>query len=105
MLGISPSAWLEAKQAMGERHAAITLAAMNQRSEKINNAGGYLRSLTEKAQAGKFSTWPMIMALLNAELNASKIANTTGAKPRSEDQSRQYAVSDALLKSLERPKR
>ena len=54
MLGISPSAWREAREAMGEQHAAITLAAIYQRTDQINSAGGYLRSLTDRAREGKF---------------------------------------------------
>lgn len=105
MLGISPSAWLEAKQAMGEQHAAITLAAIYQRSDQINNAGGYLRSLTEKAKAGKFSTWPMVMALLNAELKASKAPAAAARTKTGDDDRPQLQVSDALLKSLQKPRR
>lgn len=105
MLGISPSAWLEAKQAMGEQHAAITLAAIYQRSDQINNAGGYLRSLTEKAKAGKFSTWPMVMALLNAELKASKAPAAAARTNTGDDDRPQLQISDALLKSLQKPRR
>ena len=47
MLGISPSAWGDAREAMGEIPAAIVVAAILQRSQAINSAGGYLRSLTE----------------------------------------------------------
>lgn len=72
MLAVSVSAWKDARAALGEQQAAITLAAIYQRADKINNAGGYLRSLTERAREGKFSTWPMIMALLRAKLEASK---------------------------------
>ena len=32
-------------------------------SEDIRSPGGYLRSLSEKARAGKFSVWPMLEAL------------------------------------------
>lgn len=71
-LGISPSAWREALEILGEQQAAITLAGIYQRSDQINNAGGYLRSLTERARDGKFSAWPMIMALLRAKLDVSK---------------------------------
>ncbi|MGZ2464477.1 plasmid replication protein RepC, partial [Sinorhizobium medicae] len=72
MLGISPSAWREAREAMGEQHAAITLAAIYQKAGQINNAGGYLRSLTDRAKEGQFSTWPMVMALLRAKLDAQR---------------------------------
>lgn len=67
MLGISSDAWEEAKTVMGSTEAAITLVAMLQRADHINKPGGYLRTLTEKAQNGTFSTGPMIMALLRAE--------------------------------------
>lgn len=63
MLGISPTAWAAATEAMGEEEAAIVIAAILQRSTMINSPGGYLRNLTEKAKAGKFSAWPMVMAL------------------------------------------
>lgn len=98
MLGISPSAWQEAREVMGEVQAAIALAAIYQRSDQINSAGGYLRSLTDKAREGKFSTWPMVMALLRARLDEGKLSQTpenaiSEAGPRLE-------VSDSLLKSL-----
>nr|WP_172690537.1 plasmid replication protein RepC [Agrobacterium deltaense]ASK48320.1 replication initiation protein RepC [Agrobacterium deltaense] len=106
MLGISPSAWREARETMGEQHAAITLASIYQRAGQINNAGGYLRSLTDRAKDGKFSTWPMVMALLRAKLDEQK--NAVGAgKPRTaeevEDDSRLH-VSESLLKNLRKPR-
>ncbi|MEP9380101.1 plasmid replication protein RepC [Aquabacter sp. CN5-332] len=69
-LGISPSAYQDACAAMGESHAATVIAAILQRAEHISSHGGYLRSLTKRAQDGKFSTWPMVMALLRAKLDA-----------------------------------
>ncbi|AAK91003.1 MULTISPECIES: plasmid replication protein RepC [Rhizobium/Agrobacterium group] len=106
MLGISPSAWREARETMGDQHAAITLASIYQRAGQINNAGGYLRSLTDRAKDGKFSTWPMVMALLRAKLDEQK--NAVGAgKPRTaeevEDDSRLH-VSESLLKNLRKPR-
>ena len=74
VLGISPSAWEEAQIAMGEQQAAITMAAIHQKSDQIKSPGGYLRNLTERAKEGKFSTWPMIMALLRAKLDAAKVS-------------------------------
>jgi replication initiation protein RepC len=68
VLGISPSAWTEARKVLGDEQAAITIAAIYQRQEEIHSAGGYLRSLTDRAKGGKFSVWPMIMALLRAKL-------------------------------------
>ncbi|MDQ0456500.1 plasmid replication protein RepC [Rhizobium paknamense] len=63
VLGISPDAWLKAKAAMGEQAAAITIAAMLEKAESIRSAGGYLRSLTEKAAKNQFSIYPMLQAL------------------------------------------
>lgn len=107
LLGVSPSAWEDAKQAMGEQHAAITLAAIYQRLDQITTHGGYLRSLTDKAKAGKFSTWPMIMALLNAGLKLSRDVGKAIVDESSgvEDDRPKLQVSDALLKSLQKPRR
>lgn len=63
MLGISPDAWDRARQHMGDQTAAIVVAAILQRAESIKSPGGYLRSLTTKAEAGKFSVHPMLRAL------------------------------------------
>lgn len=72
-LGISPSAWEDACDVMGDEDAAIVIAAILQRSEMIVSAGGYLRNLTERAREGKFSVGPMVMALL-------RVAATDGKK-------------------------
>lgn len=64
MMGISPTAWDEAKVAMGPEQAAVVLAAMLERFTEIRSPGGYLRSLTTKADAGAFSCGPMVMALM-----------------------------------------
>ncbi|WP_036279212.1 plasmid replication protein RepC [Methylocystis sp. ATCC 49242] len=66
-LGVSPDAWSQALETMGEHDAAIVIAAILQRSEEIRSAGGYLRALTAKAQAGEFSLGPLLMALLRAK--------------------------------------
>lgn len=63
MLGVSPSAWAEARAAMGEIEAAITLSAIFERAEAIRSPGGYLRDLTRKAELGRFSVRPMLKAL------------------------------------------
>lgn len=112
-LGISPSAWEEARIAMGETQAAITIAAIYQRVDQINSAGGYLRNLTDKAKAGKFSVWPMVMALLRAKLDAAKAAGSgagegvveleTAAKVVRTEQ--RLEISDALRRSLDKPGR
>ncbi|WP_338610879.1 plasmid replication protein RepC (plasmid) [Pelagibacterium nitratireducens] len=102
MLAISPSAWRDACEVMGDQHAAITLAAIYQRTDQINSAGGYLRSLTDKARDGKFSTWPMIMALLRAKLDADKSTRKADHQPPSGEG--RLEVSEALLKSLKKPR-
>lgn len=66
MMGISADAWREAKGVMGPEHAAITIAAMLQRVDHIHNPGGYLRSLSRRAETSAFSPGPMVMALLKA---------------------------------------
>jgi replication initiation protein RepC len=63
MLGISPSAWAEARQAMGDRTAAIVIAAILEKADTIRSAGGYLRELTRKAKINRFSIRPMLNAL------------------------------------------
>src|SRR5215831_7844825 len=65
VLGISPSAWDDAQKVMGEIPAAILMACILQRVSTIKSAGGYLRSLTRKAEAGEFSLGPVLMALIN----------------------------------------
>ena len=64
MMGISETAWSEAKAAMGPEQAAVVLAAMLERFAEIRSPGGYLRNLTAKANAGAFSCGPMVMALM-----------------------------------------
>ncbi len=71
-LGISLSAWEAAVDAMGEEEASVVVAAILQRGAMINSAGGYLRNLTEKARTGRFSAWPMIMALLRLRSGLAK---------------------------------
>ncbi|MCZ0738176.1 plasmid replication protein RepC [Phreatobacter sp. AB_2022a] len=104
MLGISPSAWKEAREILGELQAAIALAAIYQRADQINNHGGYLRSLTERARQGKFSTWPMIMALLRAKLDAGKASGQRNENSLSSMATidRPPVGSDALRSSREK---
>ena len=73
-LGVSPSAWEEAQSVMGERQAATVVAAILQRGAAIASAGGYLRDLTEKAAAGRFSAGPMLMALIGSRKREKKRA-------------------------------
>ncbi|AKC10977.1 plasmid replication protein RepC (plasmid) [Agrobacterium radiobacter] len=108
MLGISQSAWREALDELGEQHAAITLAAIYQKADQIGSAGGYLRNLTDRARDGKFSTWPMIMALLRAKLDAQKVKadDRLPALNETADNGSGLRASDALLRTLgkSRPK-
>ena len=108
MLGVSPSAWREAAEVMGDKQAAITLAAIYQRGNEINSAGGYLRNLTERARDGQFSVWPMVMALLRARIEAGN----SPPPPKPDDDSAGeggrhdgLTVSSALARSLKKPRR
>jgi replication initiation protein RepC len=73
-LGVSPTAWEEAVEVMGERKAATVVAAILQRADAISSAGGYLRDLTRKAQAGQFSVGPMLRALFGRRKTDKKRA-------------------------------
>lgn len=65
MLGITNSAWQQACFIMGDINAAITIAAILERSETIHSAGGYLRKLTERAAIGQYSIKPVLRAIEN----------------------------------------
>jgi replication initiation protein RepC len=66
-LGVSPSAYADALEALGQENTAIVIACILQRATQISSAGGYLRVLTNKARAGEFSVGPMLMALLKTQ--------------------------------------
>jgi replication initiation protein RepC len=66
-LGVSPDAWTQALEIMGEHDASIVIATILQRGDEITSAGGYLRALTAKARAGEFSLGPVLMALLRGK--------------------------------------
>ncbi|WP_183604992.1 plasmid replication protein RepC [Rhizobium fabae] len=66
MLGVSPSAYEDACEVMGQAAAAIAIACIYERAGHINSAGGYLRDLTAKARRGEFSLGPMLFAQLRA---------------------------------------
>lgn len=66
MLGVSPSAYEEACNAMGPENAAVAMACILERSNFITSAGGYLRDLTRRSERGEFSLGPMLMALMKA---------------------------------------
>ncbi|MEP9400037.1 plasmid replication protein RepC [Mesorhizobium sp. KR2-14] len=63
MLGVSPDAWTRARRAMGDLNAAVTVAAILERSSEIRSPGGYLRALTERAESGRYSVGPVLNAL------------------------------------------
>ncbi|MCE8522718.1 replication initiation protein RepC [Ruegeria pomeroyi] len=67
MMGISPSAWDEAKRYMGPEEASVVIVAMLERFGEIRSPGGYLRSLSAKAALGEFSCGPMVMALMRRD--------------------------------------
>ncbi len=71
-LGISPSAYEDAREVMGEIPAAIVVAAILQKGESVRSPGSYLRGLTEKARAGDFSLGPMLIALLRAKVRSGE---------------------------------
>lgn len=72
-LGVSPSAYEDACHVMGQEIAAVVIACILQRAQRIESAGGYLRVLTEKARAGEFSVGPMLMAALRANGPTAKM--------------------------------
>ncbi|GAA4185957.1 plasmid replication protein RepC [Shinella granuli] len=74
MLGVSPSAYEEACNAMGPQNAAAAMACILERSNYINSAGGYLRDLTKRSERGEFSIGPMLMALLKANGDGNRLA-------------------------------
>jgi replication initiation protein RepC len=72
MLGVSPSAYQDACDAMGPEMAAAAMACILERGGHINSAGGYLRDLTRRAGKGEFSLGPMLMALVRANGGAEQ---------------------------------
>jgi replication initiation protein RepC len=72
MLGITPSAYQQACDVMGQENAAVSVACMLERANMINSPGGYLRDLTGRAQRGAFSLGPMLMALLKANADPER---------------------------------
>ncbi|NSZ03129.1 replication initiation protein RepC [Agrobacterium tumefaciens] len=72
MLGVSPSAYEDACEVMGQAAAAIAIACIYERAGHINSAGGYLRDLTAKARRGEFSLGPMLFTQLRANNAAER---------------------------------
>ncbi|MQB46055.1 plasmid replication protein RepC [Rhizobium sp. ICMP 5592] len=74
MLGVSPSAYQDACDVLGPEMAAAAIACILERGGHINSAGGYLRDLTRRAEEGKFSIGPMLMALIRANISTDRKA-------------------------------
>jgi replication initiation protein RepC len=98
MIGISPDAWREAQDVLGKLEAHVVVATILQRSihsseaetmpgpapgstvvvvngsPAIQSAGGYLRTLTDKARAGEFALGPVLMALIGQRLKRKRAA-------------------------------
>lgn len=72
-LGISPSAYADALEVIGQENTAVVIACILQRAQYIHSAGGYLRSLTDKATAGEFSVGPMLMAALKTNAGTARM--------------------------------
>jgi replication initiation protein RepC len=72
MLGISPDAWRDAVETMGQADASIVVAAILQKGDEVRFPGGYLRALTEKKREGQFSVGPILMALIGTKLKAMR---------------------------------
>ncbi|XUY29099.1 plasmid replication protein RepC [Agrobacterium sp. rho-8.1] len=68
MLSISQSAYDEAEKAMGTHRVNTIIACILEKAQVINSAGGYLRSLTDRANEKQFSIQPMLNALMRARL-------------------------------------
>jgi replication initiation protein RepC len=64
-LGITGSALWEATLVLGKDGTSIIIAWILQRSGEIQSAGGYLRSLTQKAKAGGLEFGKLLMSRLN----------------------------------------
>jgi replication initiation protein RepC len=102
MLGISSDAWRAARAVLPDAVLAAVLASILQKSEHsseacvvvsatgaastmvngspaIRSAGGYLRALTQKAVAGRFSPGPVLMALIGQRLRARLARNQAAA--------------------------
>ena len=74
MLGVSPSAYQEACEVLGAENAATVMACILERAGHINSAGGYLRTLTERARNDEFGLGPMLMALMRSHAGGTRKA-------------------------------
>jgi len=69
-LGITQSAYVEARQTLGMEGVSAVIAWLLQRAGDIQSAGGYLRSLTQKAREGGFSISQLLMSTLKGNWTA-----------------------------------
>jgi replication initiation protein RepC len=74
MMGISTETWAEACESMGPEQAAVTVACILQRFDRIRSPGAYLRHLAGKARAQAFTPLPMVLALLTAVNQPDELA-------------------------------
>lgn len=65
-LDISPSAYQNALDVLGQENTATVIAYILQRAHDIRSAGGYLRALTDKARMGGFTIEPMLLSSLKS---------------------------------------
>ena len=75
MIGISPSAWQDAVDAMGAEVAGITVCCLVERIEEIRSPGGYLRHLTQEARVGRYSVVRLVMALIQRPERSAGMAS------------------------------
>lgn len=66
MLNIAPSAYDAACGVLTPQGTAAVIACILERVDFIKSPGGYLRDLTRRAEEGRFSLAPMLMALLKS---------------------------------------
>lgn len=98
MLGISPDAWREAVDTVGEPLALVLVATILQRSEHsteaitgavgitvngspaVRSPGGYLRALVQQSRAGGLHVGPILMALVNQRQKLQRGARPSGGR-------------------------
>ena len=102
-IGVSPDAWAQALEVMGEHDTSIVIAAILQRGEEIKSAGGYLRVLTAKARAGEFSLGPVLMALLRGEGGESGARTKEGGMMRADLRSKSFGNISAQAFGAKQP--
>jgi replication initiation protein RepC len=78
MLDVTPSAYQRALSVIGPENTATLIACILERAEHIKSAGGYIRDLTSRAEAGKFAVAPMLLALLRSRPSLSKTVAING---------------------------